>query len=232
MRLVSFAAASLVVLAGCGGSSSGSVAPAAAPVVLGWSPEYLGFATSSCTSFATCLRAPGVNDDVPVSQGGASDFTVRTSDATVATANIHMMGPGGQGDPSVAVVPVKAGTATITVAGAHGESAQLPVVVTTISTMTIALHNLPTASGMTIAVSAPPAANCPSFEGGYTFQWAASPTTIIHNFPAMGTGPLAGCIFSTVSFTVTDSSNVTLAQKTVALATALGKDNPASVTIP
>jgi hypothetical protein len=147
-----------------------------------------------------------------------------------------MTGPAAQSDPAVEIGSRKAGTAILTVFGIKGSSAQLPVMVTTISTMTVTLNGLPSAATLNFTVSAPANENCPSFEGGYSFQWdvATAPATraVLHDFPAMGAGPLSGCLFSTVTIDVRDSSYTSLATKTVALPIALGQDNPSSITIP
>lgn len=147
-----------------------------------------------------------------------------------------MTGPSGIGDPAVSVASHKAGTAILTVSGIDHSTAQLAVTVTTISTMTVTVNGLPSAETLTFTVSAPANENCPSFEGSYSFDWSApaAPATqvVLHNFPAMGAGPLRGCLFTTVSVDVRDASYAVLATKTVSLSIALGADNPGSITIP
>lgn len=201
------------------------------PLVLGWQSAYLGFASDSCPTLSECVRPPAYNTQVPISQAGnATAFFVSSSDATVATGAIN---PSAQ--PALQLRPHRAGSATLTVSGLNGASAQLPIVVTTVSTMTITLNGLPTATQLAFDVSAPATADCMSFEGGYHFQWdvAAPPAaTVLQNFPAMGSGPLSACVFSTVTVSAADASDTVLAQKTVQLPIVLGKDNPAEITLP
>lgn|GEM_PF-4338920 len=225
----------LLLLCGCAGPQAASSPPANNAVTLAWQDEYLGFGTDACVS--GCVRGPAYNTAVPVSQpGNASTFSVTSSNASVATGTIVMTGPSAQSDPAVEVVPHKAGTAILTVSGINGSSAHLPVNVTTISTMTVTLNGFPTAATLIFTVSAPASDHCPSFEGGYSFQWdvAAAPATqtVLHNFPAMGSGPLSGCLFSTVTVDVRDASYTSLATKTVSLPISLGQDNPSRITIP
>lgn len=225
----------LLLLCGCAGAQAASSPPADRGVTLAWQQEYLGFGTDACVS--GCVRAPAYNIDVPVSQAGnASTFSVTSSDPSIATGALVMTGPSAQSDPAVEVVPRKAGAAVLTVTGMDGSSAQLPVNVTTISTMTVTLSGFPSAATLNFTVSAPANQNCPSFEGGYSFQWGvASPPatqTVLRDFPAMGAGPLSGCLFSTVTVDVRDASYTSIATKTVSLPISLGKDNPSSITIP
>ena len=230
---------SFVLLASaCAGSQGAASSPVGGSnaVTLAWQPEYLGSTADSCTVFSECLRGPAFNTNVPVSQSGnPSTFTVTSSDSSVTGATIIMTGPSAESEPAVEPVPHKAGNAVLTVTGANGSSATLPVTITTISKMTIALSGLPSASVLLFSVSAPASASCPSFEGGYSFQWdvaASRGPTVIENFPAMGNGPLSACIFSTVSITVSDASNAKLASKTVQLPIAVGQDNPSAISVP
>lgn len=225
----------VVALAGCAGAND---APSAASTTIsfGWSPAFIGTASSSCTIPSDCMRPPAFNFEVPVSQSGnVSSFSVTTSDAAIADGAIVMTGPGGQGDPAVSLIPKKAGSAVLTITGLDGASAALPVTITTISTLTITLNGLPTAKQFQFTFHAPPGSDCPGFEGGYTQGWdvAAPPApTVIRNFPAMGNGPSGSCIFSTVDVQITDAANTTLLEKAITLPIVLARDNPIAITLP
>jgi hypothetical protein len=223
-----------ICIAGCGSASS---APAAfGQLVLSVPRGYFG--VSDCRSIPThCLRAPGVGYNIAVSQAGnASNFSASSSDPTIVTGALVMLGPGGKGSPAIQLDPRKAGVANLVFTGANGATANFPVVVTTVSTMTISLNGLPSASDLLITVASPPSPQCPPFVGGYSFDAQApvppATSTTLGNFPAMGNGPSNLCIFSTVTIVVKDNANNTLAQKTIHPTITLGADNPQTVTIP
>lgn len=76
-------------------------------------------------------------------------------------------------------------------------------------------------------------ASCPGFAGGYTFLFGPlSQTTVLENFPAMGTGPLDQCLFSTVEAVGTDASGATIVDKVFHPVIALGRDNPTTFALP
>jgi hypothetical protein len=235
MRRVAFCAiAGALILTGCGAANSAPSVPG--ELLLGAPHAYLGFAACQ-PNIVHCLRGPGVGINIAVSQtGNASDFSASSSDPTVATGSLVMLGPGGHGSPAIQLASYKAGVADIVVSGANGATATLPVTVTTVSTMTVTLNGLPTATDLAITVASPPSPQCPPFVGGYSFD-AQAPTppatsVTLGNFPAMGNGPSSLCIFSTVTIAVKDNANNTLAQKTIHPAITLGSDNPQAVVIP
>jgi hypothetical protein len=223
-----------IICTGCGAASSAPRVPG--ELLLGAPRAYLGVA--ACRSnIVHCLGGPGVGINIAVSQSGnASNFSASSSDPTVATGSLVMLGPGGHGSPAIQLASFKAGIANLVVSGANGATATLPVTITTVSTMTITLNGLPTATDLAITVASPPSPQCPPFVGGYSFDAQApvppATSTTLGNFPAMGNGPSSLCIFSTVTIAVKDNANNTLAQKTFHPAITLGSDNPQAVTIP
>jgi hypothetical protein len=240
VRLVASGCA-LLLLWGCAsaGASEPGVAPGSA-IVLGERAAFVGFAASNCQpNPGQCLRGPAAGVTVPITQpANATTFSVSSSNAAIASGKIVMTGPGGVGSPAVSLLPNSAGAATLTVTGGSGVPAQLPITVTTISTMTIALNNLPTATELAFTVSTPSNPACSGFQAGYTFYWdepagaALGQTVTLRNFPAMGNGNSAACLFTSVAITVTDSANATLAQKTTTIPITLGTDNPTTISLP
>ncbi len=236
MRLFIATCLAIVSFSGCGSAAPPQVTRPSS-VTLGFGTYYLGLGAVCNLGPINCPRWPGYGFDVPVAQSGnAANFQIASSNDGVLTGRLAMLGPGGQGSPNVELDPHEAGSAMLTVTGTSGATAQITVVVTTRSTMTITLNGLPTATQLHFAVLAPAAASCSSFEGGYSWYWTApvapARTLTLGNFPAMGNGSSSACVFSTVSVTALDASNVTLAQKTVVLPIAIGKDNPGNITIP
>jgi len=225
-------------LAGCGGRVPSPIAPSFGPVKLSQGVAYLGTSDACFKTMAdNCRRAPNVGFDIGVSQdGNGSNFQARSSDPAVVTGSVSMLGPGGVGSPGIALDPHKAGMATLTISGSNGATALLPVIVTTVSTMTVTLNGFPSATDLTFSVMAPVSPACPGFSGGYMFDAPApsqhSKSIILGNFPAMGNGPSSNCLFSTITVIVRDNSYVTLAQKTVHIPIVLGQDNPTSITVP
>ena len=225
----------VATLTGCGGSGAGN-APHVAPgaLVLGAAVAYIG--TSACESPPyNCLRGPATPGyDIPVSQSGnPGNFQVSSANPAVALGSIVMQGPGGQGDPTVALGGVSAGTTTLTVTGANGATASLPITVTTIAALTVKLNGLPTATDVRFTVQAPVGAPCSEFQAGYGFEWSVTSSTFtLRNFPAMGAGPSSQCVFSTVEVLVTNTAGTTLADKIFHLAIALGHDNSTTLILP
>jgi hypothetical protein len=228
--------ASIAALSACGAGSAPS-APNAG-LVLGESVAYIGTTNACAPSLQTanCLRAPATSGNfVSLSQSGnASTYQVASADPTVAGGVVVMQGPGGQGDPTVELVGYKAGTTTLTISGAHGATASLPITITTISSLTVTLNGLPTATNLWFTVQTPAGASCPGWEGGYSFGWGplTSSSVTLANFPAMGAGSLSQCVFSTVEVVVSDAANTTLADKTFPFTIALGHDNSTTLTVP
>ena len=70
--------------------------------------------------------------------------------------------------------------------------------------------------------------------GRLHFDWNIDGTVLIlRNFPAMGAGASAACIFSTVDIRLSDAAGTTLTDKTfVGLPIVLGHDNPLTLNIP
>jgi hypothetical protein len=230
-RVLLFIAATL---AGCGSATTTSSLPQPNDIRLSQRIAYLGSA-GGCRK--NCLRGPAIGYDIHVSQvGNVATFGAGSSDATVVTGSLTMLGPGGHGDPAIMLRPHRAGSATLTIAGIGGKVARLPVVITTVSTMTIVLDGFPSAAVLNFSVMAPVNPACPGFEGGYSFNAPApvppSKTITLGNFPAMGNGQSSLCLFTTVSVTVQDGSGTTLAQKTVEIPIRLGHDNPTTIAIP
>jgi len=227
MRLLAFA--TIYATAGCG-SGGGATGPVPNAIVLGEQAAYLGFAADNCV--AACLRPPAFNTAVPITQGGNATFTVTSSQPSVATGAFVTAPYSPTQSQAIALAPQHAGSATLKITGANGATAQLPVVVTTISTMTIVLDNLPTAATLSFAVSAPPGSGCSGFEGGYMFDWdvpSGATSVTLHNFPAMGAGGLSACLFTAVSVTVRDGSYAPLTQQTATIPITLGQDNPTTI---
>ena len=197
---------------------------------------YIGTTNACAVQLANCLRAPDTAGNfVTLSQNGnASNFQVSSADPAVAGGSVVMQGPAGQGDPAVALVGYTAGTTTLTITGANGATASLPITITTISTLTVTLKGLPTATNLRFLVQAPAGAPCPGFQGGYWMYWTApaSGSLTLRNFPAMGAGTVSQCVFSTVEVVVTDASNTTLADKTFHLTITLGHDNSTTLVVP
>jgi hypothetical protein len=52
------------------------------------------------------------------------------------------------------------------------------------------------------------------------------------NVAAMGNGPSAACLFTTIAVEVQDTTGAQLATKTFTVSIVLGKDNPRTLTIP
>jgi hypothetical protein len=228
-------AAGAIELTGCGG---GGAAEALQParIVLGASVAHVG-TTNACAlpGAMHCLRAPATSGNfVSLAQSGnAANFTVTSADPSVATGVVVMQGPGGRGEPAVQLVGQRAGSTTLTISGANGATASLPVTVTTISALTVTLNNLPTVTTIAFTVSTPAGVSCPGFEGGYTFLFGPlSPSTVLENFPAMGAGPLDQCLFSTVEAVEIDASGATIVDKVFHPAIALGHDNPTTFALP
>ena len=222
---------------GCGGgTSSPQTTPPTGPVTLGQSSAYLGTARSSCA--ANCLRAPGTGgNDVVVSQpGNVSNFQAVSSDPSVVTGAAIMIVGFTQSEPGIELIGQKAGTTSVTILGNNGSAAQLPVTVTTVSTMTIAVNGLPTAAGIQASVATPSSPDCSGFNAGYFFDLdvPTPPATNItySNWPAMADGPSSACIYSTIVLTVRDNAGNTLAQKTTHVPISLGKDNPLAIALP
>jgi hypothetical protein len=228
------AVAATAALSACGAAGSAPGTPSAG-LVLGASVAYVG-TTDACLQRTNCLRAPATDGNfVSLFQGGnAVDYHVNSADPAIAGGIVVMRGPGGQGDPAVGLVGHKAGTTTLTISGANGATASLPITITTISALTVTLNGLPTATGLEFSVRAPSGAPCPGFQGGYSFGWGplTSSSVTIVNFPAMGAGAVSQCVFSTVEVIVTDAANTTLADKSFQLTIALGQDNSTTLVVP
>jgi hypothetical protein len=145
-----------------------------------------------------------------------------------------MRGPDAVGDPAIELIGKRAGKTTLTISGADNATATVPITVTTISTFTVTFDDLPTVTNLGFTVKAPAGVSCPPFEGGYSFGWSpvSPPKLTLVNFPAMGSGPLSGCVFSTVDVTAYDAEGRTLATKSLHLSIALGHDNPVTVSLP
>ncbi len=227
--------AAVAVLPACGGG--GPSAPVVSGgLVLGSSVAYIGTTNACGLSPNNCLRAPATAGNfVPVSQSGnASNFQVSSADPTIAGGVVVMLGPGGQGDPAVALVGYSAGTTTLTISGAGGATASLPITITTIASLTVTLNGLPTANSLRFSVQAPAGSGCPGFQGGYSFGWGplTSNSITLRNFPAMGAGSLSQCVFSTVEVVVSDAANATLADKTFHVPIVLGHDNSTTLVLP
>ncbi len=230
----------LVVVAGvaalpaCGGG--GSPATPNGGLVLGASVAYIGTTNACALQRTNCLRAPGTAGNfVSVSQSGnTSAFQVSSADPKIAGGAVVMLGPGGQGDPAVALIGYSAGTTTLTISGVNGATASLPITITTIAALTVTLNGLPTADSLRFSVQAPAGAPCPGFQGGYSFQWGplTSNSLTLRNFPAMGAGALSQCVFSTIEVVVLDAANATLADKTFHVPIALGQDNSTTLVVP
>lgn len=122
----------------------------------------------------------------------------------------------------------------MTITGANGETASLPITVTTISALTVTLNGLPTATNVMFSVRAPAGAPCPGFQGGYSFNWGplTSNSLTLRNFPAMDAGSSDQCPFSTIEVVASDAVNTTLADKTFHVPIALGRDNPTTLVLP
>ncbi len=231
-----FGVLAVVALTACGGGGSGASSPTGGPLVLGASVAYIGTTNACAMQPANCLRAPATAGNyVMLSQSGnASNFQVSSADPTVAGGSVVMQGPGGQGDPAVALVGYTAGATTLTITGANGATASLPITITTISTLTVTLKGLPTATNLRFLARAPAGAACSGFQGGYWMYWTApaSGSLTLRNFPAMGAGTLSQCVFSTVEVVVADAANRTLADKTFHLTITLGHDNSTTLVVP
>src|ERR1700722_4539135 len=129
-------AAAIMATPACVSNGGTPGTPSSAGLVLGASVAYIG-TTNACglPGAVNCLRAPGTSGYfVSISQSGnASNFQVSSADPSIAGGIIVMQGPGGQGDPAVALVGYKAGSTTLTVSGVNGATASLPITTTAIS---------------------------------------------------------------------------------------------------
>ncbi len=230
-------ACAVTCVAACGGGSGSGTAPAGPGLItLGEPVAYVGTSNACVQSLANCLRAPDTDGNfVTIAQpGNASNFAISSADPTIAVGALVMRGPGGAGDPAIALEPQKAGSTVLTVTGAGGATASVPITVTTVSSVVVNVRGFPTASALHFVVSAPAGSPCPGFQGGYSFDWNFGGASItLRNFPAMGAGASPACVFSNVDVGVVDSTGVTLTDKTfVALPITIGQDNPLTLNIP
>jgi hypothetical protein len=226
--------AAVAVLPACG-AGGGAPATPSGGLVLGASVAYIGTTNACALQLVNCVRAPDTAGNfVSLSQSAnASNYQVSSADPTIAGGIVVMQGPGGQGDPAVELIGYSAGTTTLTISGANGASASLPITITTISALTVTLNGLPTAKSLRFSVQAPPGAQCPGFQGGYSFSWGLSSSSVtLRNFPAMGAGSLGACVFSTIEVVALDAANNTLADKTFHVTIALGHDNSTTLVVP
>lgn len=227
--------AAVAILPACGGGAP-STPGAGGGLDLSSSVAYIGTTNACALNLNNCLRAPATAGNfISLSQNGnASNYQVSSADPTIAGGVVVMLGPGGQGDPAVELIGYNAGTTTLTISGANGATASLPITITTIASLTVTLNGLPTANDLRFSVQAPAGAGCPAFQGGYSFNWGplASNTITLRNFPAMGAGSLSQCVFSTIEVVVSDAANATLADKTFHVPIALGHDNSTTLVVP
>jgi hypothetical protein len=123
--------AAVTALTACGAGGGAPSAPSGG-LILGASVAYIGTTNACVLQLQNCQRAPATAGNfVTLSQSGnASNFQVSSADPTIAGGSVVMQGPGGQGDPAVSLVGYAAGTATLTVTGANGATASLPITIT------------------------------------------------------------------------------------------------------
>ena len=173
---------------------------------------------------------------VVLQPGNASNFQAVSSDPSVVTGIETTIVGLTQSVPGIELIAQRAGAASVTIMGNNGSAAQLPVTVTTVSTMTITLSGLPTAAGILASVATPSSPDCSGFNAGYFFDLnvPTPPATSItySRWPAMADGASSACVYSTIVLTVSDNSGNTLARKTTQVPISLGQDNPLAIAIP
>ena len=167
-RLV--AVALVTAAAACGGGASTPAAPAIGALTLGEPAAYVGTTDACVANLTNCLRAPATDGYfAAISQpGNDATFQIGSADPAVATGTLVMRGPGGVGQPAIALDPHRAGSTVLTVTGAGGATASVPITVTTVSALTVVVTGFPTAAMLHFTVSTPSSASCPGFQGGYT----------------------------------------------------------------
>lgn len=164
-------------------------------------------------------------------------FTAQSADSTVATFSLSTPSPGST-TASVQIFGHKAGTTTITVAGAAGATAQVTTIVTSIGSLTVTgLAAYPSAKTLFIKNTPSSSAGCGVFGGGINFTYnltGAVPSSLTFaNVQASGSSGSGGCPFNLFEVKLTDASNAVLIDKTgINQAITIGANNTVTLSVP